>query len=210
MRPLAEGQRAPGTTRRWRDLPRDMPPSSSPPAAGPESSSPDLKHKQEELLLMFTSVSLTESGIQRGSDSSFHPHPQLNLIYQKLMKRKHELLLVFILLRESEFTGWWRQTAGGADSSVAAIKPPQKKRTPRDDVIKRAPVKAQTMENHVENMMEIWHLLMWGRLQPPHPPLRSDAFFTFSHMIHGWHHLFTQFLHLTHTHTHTHTLTHTH
>ena len=35
------------------------------------------------------------------------------------------------------------------------LKPPQKKkRTRRDEVIKRAAVKAQTMENHVENMME--------------------------------------------------------
>ncbi len=31
---------------------------------------------------------------------------------------------------------------------------------------------------------------MWGREQPPHPPLRSDVFFTFSHMIHVRHHLF--------------------
>ncbi len=32
------------------------------------------------------------------------------------------------------------------------------------------------MRNHVENMMEIWHLSAWGRLQPPHPPHRSDVF----------------------------------
>ncbi len=72
--------------------------------------------------------------------------------FQTLVKIKHELLLVSILLCESELTGGWRQTAG-----VAAIKPPQKKRTQRDDIIQRAPVKAQMMENHVDNMMEIGH-----------------------------------------------------
>ncbi len=38
-----------------------------------------------------------------------------------------------------------------------SFKPLQKKRTQQDDIIKRAPVRAQTMKNHVENMMEIWH-----------------------------------------------------
>lgn len=43
---------------------------------------------------------------------------------------------------------------------------------------KRAPVKAQTMEKHVENMTEIrhfcWrHVLMWGRWNSAH---RSDVF----------------------------------
>lgn len=40
-----------------------------------------------------------------------------------------------------------------------AIKPFQKKGAQREDIITRAPVKPQTMENLVENMMEIWHFV---------------------------------------------------
>lgn len=60
--PSAEGRRAPGTIQRWRDLPRDTPPSSSPPAAGPESSSPDLQHKQEALSLSNTRTLFSQPG----------------------------------------------------------------------------------------------------------------------------------------------------
>ncbi len=42
-------------------------------------------------------------------------------------------------------------------SPAGAIKSLQKKRAQRDDVIKRAPVKPQMLESHVQNMMEIWH-----------------------------------------------------
>ncbi len=53
------------------------------------------------------------------------------------------------------------------------IKPLQKKRAPRDDVIKREPGKSQMVENNVENIMDMWHfclfhVLMWRRLQSPH------------------------------------------
>ncbi len=42
-----------------------------------------------------------------------------------------------------------------------AIKPLQKKKMQGDDVIKRAPVKPQMVENHVEDIMEIWHLCLF-------------------------------------------------
>ncbi len=78
-----------------------------------------------------------------------------------------------------------RETVGGANSPVSAIKPLQKKKTKRDDVIERAPVKAQRMENHVQDTMKIWHfclfyVLLWGRLQPPHHSTQIWCFQLFS------------------------------
>ena len=43
--------------------------------------------------------------------------------------------------------------------TAGAIKPLQKKRTQQDNIIKRAAVKGQMMENHVENLRGNVHLL---------------------------------------------------
>ncbi len=40
--------------------------------------------------------------------------------------------------------------------SIKSFKPPQKKKTQQDDVIKRAPVKAQMMENHVQVVQKLF------------------------------------------------------
>lgn len=50
--------------------------------------------------------------------------------------------LVSLLLCESELTRCWRSAAGGADSPVTADE--------EVEVIKRAPVKAQMMENIIQ------------------------------------------------------------
>lgn len=61
------------------------------------------------------------------------------------------------------------------------VLPLQSKRAQQDDMIKRASVTPQTVENNVETMMEIWHLgrfqvFIFDRLQLLIAPHRSEVF----------------------------------
>ncbi len=67
--PSAAGRRAAGTSRRWRDRPRDTRPSSSLWAAGPESSSPNLQTQMAALRLWWLHFPLFFSFLQLGCEA---------------------------------------------------------------------------------------------------------------------------------------------
>ncbi len=59
----------------------------------------------------------------------------------------------------------WTYQLGMLILQSGAIKQLQMKSGQRDDVVKRPPVNLEMMENHAENIIEMWHICL---LQSPH------------------------------------------